>query len=79
MVRINVELDGNVINGIQITGDFFLMPEDSIYDIENALVGQNIESSIEDTVIDALELKNAILIGITAADIQGLIREAAGK
>ncbi len=39
LIRIDLELDGDIISSISITGDFFMYPEDSLKQLEDTLVG----------------------------------------
>ena len=38
LIRIDLELDGDIISSISITGDFFMYPEDSLEQLEDILV-----------------------------------------
>ena len=66
LVRVKVNFD-NIIRDVQITGDFFLHPEDCIHEIENVLKNGSIdfqEDIVVEKINDALKKNNAELIGI---------------
>ncbi|MFA4907258.1 MAG: hypothetical protein WC602_03235 [archaeon] len=71
LVRVKAVI-GRTVESVQITGDFFLHPEESIIAIESALSGQPLnetESFFEEKVSSVLSDSNAILHGISAHDI----------
>ncbi len=80
---ISVKLNyGRKIKSIQILGDFFLHPEDTIYKIENALVGTSISASngeMAGKISRALAMSNAELIGVTPEAIVETIKMAVKK
>ncbi len=39
VIKVELELEGNLISRIAITGDFFMYPEEAIEQLERALVG----------------------------------------
>ena len=56
------------IKNIKLCGDFFIHPEESLYEIEKALVGLRIDSSKEEiisTISRVIAAEKAELIGIT--------------
>jgi lipoate-protein ligase A len=45
LIRVLLEEEGGRIARIRITGDFFLHPEDSIFELEKALEGSELEEA----------------------------------
>ena len=70
LLKIALEPEDNRINSIQIMGDFFLHPEESITELEDALKGAELS---EDTLIELVEKflskPDVILLGATSNDI----------
>ncbi|MHB1830602.1 MAG: biotin--protein ligase [Candidatus Micrarchaeaceae archaeon] len=63
---------GKSIEGIQILGDFFINPEESLAEIEKALSGASITDSKEDIaarIAHAAHLNHAEFIGVTPDSI----------
>jgi hypothetical protein len=74
LVRIKMDVD-EVINSIQITGDFFCHPEHTVELIEAALVGLHVHDGLMKEKIEKA-LDGAQLIGATADDFVRIIRQA---
>ena len=69
LVKVKLNVSFEKIDRVQILGDFFLHPEESIMSIEEALVGcQKDVKLIELIIVEKLEDLEAMLIGATAAD-----------
>ncbi|MFC1750265.1 lipoate protein ligase C-terminal domain-containing protein, partial [Pseudomonadota bacterium] len=63
-VRIDAEQGGS-INAVQITGDFFLHPEDALTDVEKNLIGLPANAAgpqISEKIQEALGTKNAAFV-----------------
>ena len=78
LVRLKVDFDTK-INKVQITGDFFLHPEDAIEKIEKSVknIPTDADKSIFREKIDsAINKQNAQLIGATSEDLARLITQA---
>lgn len=78
LVRIKIDADTD-INDIQISGDFFLHPEDAINDVQERLRGLSRGSSpdiFSQEISSALGDKKAAFIGVTADDLSAIIVEA---
>jgi hypothetical protein len=43
VIKVELELEGNLISRISITGDFFMYPEEALEDLERKLVGTKID------------------------------------
>lgn len=79
LVRISLEFDTTILQKIRICGDFFIHPEETIVDMENALFNLPVESSeerIQSLLDQAVHKKKAELIGIDTATVAKLIHEA---
>lgn len=77
-VRIKL-IANEYITDLQITGDFFLHPEEAIGLIEQNLRNLHIQTSneeIEERIHAALAKSKANLIGVSPTDIAELIKEA---
>ncbi len=65
VVKIDLEIVDNKINKIQIYGDFFMHPEESLIEIENALVGCKIDiDELYKTIQKIVNDNNITCIGI---------------
>jgi lipoate-protein ligase A len=70
LLRLQLQMKDDVIEHIQIMGDFFLHPEDTIELIEHALKNSIIrEDEIISKINDVLAHNEAILLGATSKDI----------
>jgi hypothetical protein len=76
LIRLKLKLEGNRIVSIQILGDFFLHPEETIYEIERSLVGLEVQheqllASMRNTVRN----HSAELVGASLEDFaQAILR-----
>jgi len=78
LLRVKIEADEK-INAVNITGDFFLHPEEALPAIEKSLAGSPIfstASQLAETIHTALAEQNASFIGVSAEDIAETILEA---
>lgn len=78
LLRIKVDYD-EVINSVQITGDFFLHPEEAIEDIEKSLFGVKVDSEENvflNIVSEVVQKKGIELIGITPEAIAKVVKGA---
>jgi len=78
MITVKVDHD-NVINNIEILGDFFLHPEDSLELIENSFLGRHVKEDRLEAInrIDQIVAHNGLeLIGITSKTIVDTVKEA---
>jgi lipoate-protein ligase A len=77
---LTVKLDySDVIERIEVLGDFFLHPEDSLKEIEKSLIGVNVDESeqvLAEKVKRVVEMNNIELIGITPEAIAQTIKMA---
>lgn len=78
LLRVRAEYE-DVIKNVQITGDFFVHPEDTVEQIERSLFGINkdvTELVIQEIVNDILAKNNAQLIGIDSEAIARVLKKA---
>lgn len=80
LVVVDVEVGGDVVTDIRVSGDFFAEPEDVIFRIQDALRGMDAQASAADVatrVEDALE-PDDVLFGVTPHGIGVAFRRAIG-
>ena len=69
LIKVNVHVREKLIESIQISGDFFLYPEDSLWELEKELQGTRAQKEhILDTVQKFLRDKHILTPGVTAED-----------
>ena len=69
LVKAQVMMEGDRIQRVKITGDFFLHPEEFLEELEEALVGSLLdESSLAMFIKGVAEKKNATLLGVSPED-----------
>ena len=79
MVRLSLEFDTTILQGAKIYGDFFIHPEETIEELEQALFRLPVEATeerIKHLLDQAVHQKNAQLIGIDTQTVAKLIHEA---
>lgn len=70
LIKVKLNVTADVIEQVQILGDFFLHPEETILTIETSLSkSKKDEKSIEKKIERILDDSNATLFGATASDI----------
>jgi len=78
MVKVSVEY-GYVLENVKITGDFFLHPEESIEDIERAVLSchySDSEQVFKNKILEVAERKKIQMVGVTADDFAKVVKEA---
>jgi lipoate-protein ligase A len=79
MLSVRLEHDGAVIVRAEVSGDFFMHPEEAIDIVEEALAGLPLSTASKDIsiLIDrVLKERGIVAIGFESPDLAGLIREA---
>ncbi len=79
LIRLQIEYGKYAIERVRITGDFFLHPEESVGDLEAALVNVSRDMEVErlqQKLDAALAIRSAELIGVDTKTLAGLIHEA---
>ncbi|RJS85573.1 hypothetical protein CW702_00955 [Candidatus Bathyarchaeota archaeon] len=70
MLKVWADKQGDKISKVTITGDFFLHPEDLIYDLERSLVGQLLDVDVLERFISRfLKDRGGTLLGASPKDI----------
>ena len=78
LLRVDIDYV-NTIDEIQITGDFFLHPEDALLAIEKGLQGIELPFNpkmAEQIIRNQLEYQQATVVGFSPADLAAVIAEA---
>ncbi len=78
LVKVEVEYD-ETIKKLNITGDFFLHPEDVLDEIEKSMIGLEKDVSIDTLVFKIHEITgnyDARMVGISPESLALIIREA---
>ena len=68
LLRIRIKLEKGIIKDIKITGDFFIYPEESIFEIEKVLKGINIKN-VKDVLDKTIKSKKIRVIGFGSKDV----------
>jgi lipoate-protein ligase A len=80
LVRVKLEHDEGSVRSVQITGDFFLHPEDALEQMEETLIGLNpLDTETAAKRLHAvIASRDAVLVGVAPEDIARLVAAAAG-
>lgn len=81
MLSVRLEHDGLAIVRAEVSGDFFLHPEEGIEAVERALAGVPLSVTAEDLALSmdgALKERGIVAIGFEPRDLAGLVKEALG-
>ncbi|MEM2107066.1 MAG: lipoate protein ligase C-terminal domain-containing protein [Candidatus Bathyarchaeia archaeon] len=78
LVRVKCNVEGNKISKIQITGDFFTHPEETIQRLEEELTGLMVDTEkIRSRVTEFFQRQECTLIGVEPSDFIAAILKAA--
>lgn len=72
LLRIDADIQDNIIKDIRICGDFFIYPEDGISAIESSLKGQKLNDS-DLNIRLGKATKNLQMIGLSAENIKSVL------
>ncbi len=75
LLRVEVEHEAGIVKRVELTGDFFIYPEESLAELEKALAGCEVDEVAERFDNAAARLQ-AQLVGFTPADVQTAVRLA---
>jgi len=73
LVAAETTVESGLIKKVKISGDFFMYPEATIIDLEEAITGTCVED-LESTIIDFFESRTTQLIGVSPNDFIHVIR-----
>ena len=79
LLSVRLEHDGDRVTGAELSGDFFLFPEESIVVVESALVGvpRSIdEAGLASMIAERLGREGITAVGFTPRDLASVVREA---
>ncbi len=76
LIRAKVSVENNVINNIIIEGDFFIYPEDEIWEIEEYLKNTPVDENVLKNKIYE-KMKNTEFVGSDISDFFEVIFKAA--
>jgi len=79
LIKVALEVEGDVIKSAKICGDFFLYPEEAIEQIEQSLKGARLNSDFEQILIEAVERSGAQLLGFSIGDLAAALRLASQR
>lgn len=69
LVQVQLTPKNGKIQEIQITGDFFLHPEEMIEELEQNLIGKSLEkTTLIETIERVIREKEVTLLGVSATD-----------
>ena len=75
LLACTIETENNVITELKISGDFFMHPEESIGELEKAILGSKVDDYPE-KIRDFFEENRVTLFGIAVKDFIEIIRIA---
>ena len=73
LIKLKIKIANSEIEHIKITGDFFIYPEDSVFDLEKKLKGKTEKESIK--IIEDF-LGNVEAPGINLDDFEKVLKKA---
>ncbi len=74
LIRIRVEVKGDEILSAQVRGDFFALPKEAIFRLEEALTGVTLDESAISDVVNRFYVETDVQIpGINARDFTAAI------
>ena len=77
LLRVKLEEKNGLLTFIQLTGDFFMIPETDLEEIESKLVGLRCDpSAIEEIVRNHFNEKKTMMAGVSPSDISYVICQA---
>ncbi len=81
LIKVRVEIEAGRIREVQIAGDFFMYPEDRLWELENTLKGTSINrDKILSKVQAFYEKSNVLTPGVTPEDFtEAIVRAVSGS
>lgn len=80
LVQVSVKTDGDEISEVKLTGDFFIYPESERRNIEDALFGLSVNTSVSE-IVEVIEeniSSDTDFLGFSPKVVAELVREAVG-
>ena len=72
-----VKTEGDKISFIQFAGDFFLLPETDLEDLENQLKGASIDAdAITEKIVDFYQKRKTVIAGAKPEDFAYVLNKA---
>lgn len=79
LVAVDVEVEGDRLTSVAVSGDFFLEPDAALEDIDAALLGMPVTSSVAQlAAVVTRAARDAHLVGITPEAVAVAVRRALG-
>jgi hypothetical protein len=69
IIRISAEVNDNKMSNVRITGDFFMVPEDSILTLEKYLEGTKLEYTSVSDAVNKFYLSGVMTPMVTKLDL----------
>lgn len=76
LVRAEVRVEGGRMAEVKVTGDFFLYPEEAIFELESSLKGLGLDSDLAQAIELRLSQLGAQLLGASPKDLAEAIKRA---
>jgi hypothetical protein len=74
LIRVRLDMEDSTIKGLEISGDFFMYPEDMLWELENYLLGKKLErGSLLTEVSDFYTRFSVRSPGVTPEDFVNVI------
>ena len=81
LLSVRLGLNGGRVTSAELSGDFFLYPEESIAAMESMLIGvqRSIgESELASMIAEGMQRGGITAVGFTCRDLASVVREALG-
>ncbi|HSV98427.1 MAG TPA: lipoate protein ligase C-terminal domain-containing protein [Spirochaetota bacterium] len=80
LLRVSIDMADGLVQGVRLTGDFFVHPEEAVLRIEEALRGVRPElNTVRDRLREAVDSGGIQLIGLSIESIaRGTVEAASG-
>ena len=71
-----VKTEDHKISFIQFTGDFFLLPETDLEDLENQLIGTHLDDELTEKIVDFFNERKTVIAGAKPKDFAYVLNNA---
>ncbi|MFS0885913.1 biotin/lipoate A/B protein ligase family protein [Aeromicrobium sp. 179-A 4D2 NHS] len=81
LVAVDLEVENGRLADVSVSGDFFLEPEEALFDVNAALTGLSVDASVEQltSAIEAAVGRDTAFIGFSPEAVGIAVRRALGK